>query len=59
MTGKWKHCLNFTDCSQLIQVIIDVYNSSKIKHTAEDKCKITAQPGQEGEFLKTAKDLHY
>lgn len=30
-----------------------------IKHIAEDKCKILAQPSQEGEILKTAKDLHY
>lgn len=59
MTGKWKNYLNFTDCSQLIQVIIDVYNSRKIKHIAEDKCKIMAQPSPEGEFLKTDKDLHY
>ena len=59
MTGKWKNYLNFTDCSQLIQVIIDVYNSRKIKNIAEDKCKIMAQPSPEGEFLKTDKDLHY
>lgn len=54
-----KNYFNFTDCSQLIQVIIDAYNSRKIKHIAEDKCKIMAQPSQEGEFPKAAKALHY